>query len=64
VVGEGDLRLPPLEEWMDDERAVLDAIGCQRAAVMGGNEGSLMAAFLAASYPRRVNDSGARLAAI
>jgi pimeloyl-ACP methyl ester carboxylesterase len=47
-------RLPPLEEWMDDVRAVLDAIGCQRAAVMGANEGSLMAALFAASYPERV----------
>ena len=47
-------RLPPLEEWMDDVRAVLDAIGCQRAAVMGGNEGSLMAALFAATYPERV----------
>jgi pimeloyl-ACP methyl ester carboxylesterase len=47
-------RLPPLEEWMDDVRAVLDAIGCHRAAVMGANEGSLMAALFAASYPERV----------
>jgi class 3 adenylate cyclase/pimeloyl-ACP methyl ester carboxylesterase len=47
-------RLPPLEEWMDDVRAVLDAIGCDRAAVMGANEGSLMAAFFAATYPERV----------
>jgi len=47
-------RLPPLEEWMDDVRAVLDAIGCQRAAVMGANEGSLMAALFAATYPERV----------
>ncbi len=47
-------RLPPLEEWMDDVRAVLDAIGCQQAAVMGANEGSLMAALFAASYPERV----------
>jgi class 3 adenylate cyclase/pimeloyl-ACP methyl ester carboxylesterase len=47
-------RLPPLEEWMDDVRAVLDAVGCQQAAVMGANEGSLMAALFAASYPERV----------
>ena len=25
---------------MDDVRAVLDAVGCQRVAVMGANEGS------------------------
>jgi class 3 adenylate cyclase len=47
-------RLPPLEEWMDDVRAVLEATGCQRTAVMGANEGSLMAALFAASYPERV----------
>jgi pimeloyl-ACP methyl ester carboxylesterase len=47
-------RLPPLEEWMDDVRAVLDAVGCQRVAVMGANEGSLMAALFAATYPERV----------
>jgi class 3 adenylate cyclase/pimeloyl-ACP methyl ester carboxylesterase len=48
-------RLPPLEEWMDDVRAVLDAIGCDRAAVMGANEGTLMAALFAATYPERVS---------
>ncbi len=48
-------RLPPLEEWMDDVRAVLDAVGCQRVAVMGGGEGSLMAALFAATYPERVS---------
>jgi class 3 adenylate cyclase len=47
-------RLPPLEEWMDDVRAVLDAIDCDRAAVMGANEGTLMAALFAATYPDRV----------
>jgi class 3 adenylate cyclase len=48
-------RLPPLEEWVDDVRAVLDEIGCQRVAVMGANEGSLMAALFAATYPQRVS---------
>jgi class 3 adenylate cyclase/pimeloyl-ACP methyl ester carboxylesterase len=48
-------RLPPLEEWMDDVRAVLDEIGCQRGAVMGGIDGSLMAALFAATYPERVS---------
>jgi class 3 adenylate cyclase len=47
-------RLPPLEEWMDDVRAVLDAVGCQRVAVMGANEGCAMAALFAATYPERV----------
>jgi pimeloyl-ACP methyl ester carboxylesterase len=47
-------RLPPLKEWMDDVRAVLDAVGCQRVAVMGANEGCVMAALFAATYPERV----------
>ena len=47
-------RLPPLEEWMDDVRAVLDAVGCQRVALMGANEGCAMAALFAATYPERV----------
>ncbi len=47
-------RLPPLEEWMDDVRAVLDAVGCNSGAVMGANEGSMMAALFAATYPERV----------
>src|ERR671922_3043249 len=32
-------RLPTLEERMDDVRAVLDAIGSERAAVFGASEG-------------------------
>src|SRR5512145_2374079 len=47
-------RLPTLEEWMDDVRAVLDAVGCPQVAVMGANEGSAMAALFAATYPERV----------
>jgi pimeloyl-ACP methyl ester carboxylesterase len=47
-------RLPPLEEWMDDMRAVLDEVGSERAALMGANEGTLMAALFAATYPERV----------
>jgi class 3 adenylate cyclase len=48
-------RLPLLEEWMDDVRAVMDAVGSERAVVMGANEGSLMAALFAATYPERVS---------
>ena len=47
-------RLPTLEEWMDDVRAVLDAVGYPQVAVMGANEGSAMAALFAATYPERV----------
>ena len=48
-------RLPLLEEWMSDVRAVMDAAAVERAVVMGANEGSLMAALFAATYPERVS---------
>jgi class 3 adenylate cyclase len=47
-------RLPPLEERMDDVRAVLDAVGSQRTAVFGFSEGGLMSVLFAATYPERV----------
>jgi pimeloyl-ACP methyl ester carboxylesterase len=48
-------RLPLLEEWMDDVRTVMDAVASERAVVMGANEGSMMAALFAATYPDRVS---------
>jgi pimeloyl-ACP methyl ester carboxylesterase/DNA-binding CsgD family transcriptional regulator/class 3 adenylate cyclase len=45
--------LPTLEERMDDVRAVLDAVGSERAAVMGISEGGVMSALFAATYPER-----------
>jgi class 3 adenylate cyclase len=47
--------LPPLEDWMDDVRAVMDAVGLERAVIMGAGEGSFMAALFAATYPERTN---------
>src|SRR5207247_2560945 len=47
-------QLPPLEEWMDDVRAVMDAVGSERAALVGQSDGGLMAAMFAASHPDRV----------
>jgi class 3 adenylate cyclase len=47
--------LPPLEDWMDDVRAVMDAVGVQQAAIMGANDGTLMAALFAATYPERTS---------
>jgi class 3 adenylate cyclase len=47
-------QLPPLEEWMDDVRAVMDAAGSERAALLGQSDGGLMAAMFAASHPDRV----------
>jgi pimeloyl-ACP methyl ester carboxylesterase len=43
-----------LEESMDDLRAVLDAAGSRRAAVVGISEGGPMSALFAASCPDRV----------
>jgi class 3 adenylate cyclase len=48
-------RLPLLEEWMSDVSAVMEAVAVERAVVMGANEGSLMAALFAATYPERVS---------
>jgi alpha/beta hydrolase fold len=45
---------PSLEQRMDDVRAVMDAVGSKRAAVMGFSEGCVMSALFAATYPERV----------
>ena len=45
---------PTLEERMDDIRAVMDAAGSARAALLGNSEGGNMAALFAATYPDRV----------
>ena len=45
--------LPTLEERMDDVRAVMDAVGSERAALFGVSEGGPMCALFAATYPER-----------
>jgi len=45
--------LPTMEQRMDDVRAVMDAAGSERAAVMGISEGGVMSALFAATYPER-----------
>ena len=47
--------LPTLEERMDDVRAVMDAAGSKRAALVGVSEGGPMQMLLAATYPERVS---------
>ena len=46
--------IPTLEERMDDVRAVMDAVGSRRAAVLGISEGGAMSVLFAATYPERV----------
>lgn len=45
--------LPTLEQRMDDVRAVMDAVGSQRATLFGVSEGGPMSALFAATYPER-----------
>ena len=45
---------PALEVRMDDVRAVMDAVGSERAAVLGASEGGPMSLLFAATYPERV----------
>jgi pimeloyl-ACP methyl ester carboxylesterase len=42
-----------LEERMDDVRAVMDAVGSDRAALMGVSEGAPLSMLFAASHPER-----------
>lgn len=46
---------PTLEERTDDIRAVLDAVGSERAAIFGVSEGGNMSVLFAATYPQRTN---------
>lgn len=46
-------QLPTLEERMDDVRAVMDAAGSRRAALVGLSEGGPLCLLFAATYPAR-----------
>jgi class 3 adenylate cyclase len=46
-------QLPTLETRMDDVRAVMDAVGSERAVVFGISEGGPMTIAFAATYPER-----------
>jgi len=46
-------RMPGLEERMDDVRAVMDAVGSEKATLMGHSEGGNMCLLFAATYPER-----------
>jgi len=47
------LGIASLEERMDDVRAVMDAVGAERAALIGVSEGGPMCALFAATHPDR-----------
>ncbi|MEW7289075.1 alpha/beta fold hydrolase [Aquimarina sp. 2304DJ70-9] len=44
---------PTLEERMEDIRAVMDAVGSQKAVLFGHSEGGSVSALFAATYPNR-----------
>ena len=45
--------VPTLEQRMDDVRCVMDAVGSERATILGVSEGGPMSALFAATYPKR-----------
>jgi class 3 adenylate cyclase/pimeloyl-ACP methyl ester carboxylesterase len=47
--------LPSWEEWADDALAVLDAVGSERAALLGGNDAGPTAMMFAATRPERTH---------
>jgi pimeloyl-ACP methyl ester carboxylesterase/plasmid stabilization system protein ParE len=47
-------RAPTLEERMDDIRAVMDAVGSERATLLAVSEGGPISLLFAATYPARV----------
>ena len=47
--------LGTFEERMDDVRAVMDAVGSERAALVGVSEGGALCTLMAASHPERVS---------
>jgi pimeloyl-ACP methyl ester carboxylesterase/DNA-binding winged helix-turn-helix (wHTH) protein/class 3 adenylate cyclase len=45
--------LPTLEQRMDDVRAVMDAVGSEKAVLIGVSEGGPMCSLFAATYPEK-----------
>ncbi len=45
--------VPHMEERTDDIRAVMDAVGSRRAAIIGTSEGGTMCSLFAATFPER-----------
>jgi pimeloyl-ACP methyl ester carboxylesterase len=53
-MSERTVEVGTLEQRMDDVRAVMDAAGSKRAALLGVSEGAAMSILFAATYPDRV----------
>jgi pimeloyl-ACP methyl ester carboxylesterase len=49
------LQTPDLDMRVDDLRAVMDAVGSERAVLLGHSEGGALGAFFAAAHPDRVS---------
>src|SRR5215831_6032341 len=49
------VEIADLETRMDDVRAVMDAVGSERAAIVGYSEGASMSMLFAATYPARTS---------
>jgi acetyl esterase/lipase len=49
------VRFGSIEERMDDIRAVMDAVGMERASIAGWSEGGPLSLVFAATYPKRVD---------
>ena len=48
-------RLPDLEDWMDDVRAVIDDLGVKQVDLMGVGAGAALVLLFAAMHPQRVS---------
>src|SRR5262249_39313241 len=46
---------PTLEQRADDVRAVMDAVGMKRVALIGNSEGAALVAYFAATYPESIS---------
>jgi class 3 adenylate cyclase len=47
--------IPPLEDWVEDVRAVLRAVGSERAAFVGGGQAAQLFMLFAAMYPNETS---------
>ncbi|MHB8469165.1 MAG: adenylate/guanylate cyclase domain-containing protein [Gaiellaceae bacterium] len=54
-LSDGVAGVPDLETRMDDVRAVMDAAGSERAALMGVVDGGVMSSLFAATHPKRTS---------